>query len=96
MDYKVRSGYSAVTCDCDNTKFIKTKLFYPCSFVKYSFIKIKWDLAADRIIFYLDELVNEAFSLSMTKRSILKISAKIFHPLGLISPITIQFKFYFK
>ena len=47
---------------------------------------IIWDLAADTIIFYFDELVNEAFSLPMTKRSILKISAKIFDPLGLTSP----------
>ena len=53
---------------------------------------ITWDLAADTIIFYFDELVSEVFSLPMTKRSILKISGKIFDPLGLTSPITIQFK----
>ena len=57
---------------------------------------INWDLEADTIIFYFDELVNEAFSLPMTKRSILKISAKIFDPLGLISPISIQFKMLFQ
>ena len=28
---------------------------------------INWDLAADAIIFYFDELVNEAFSLPVTK-----------------------------
>ena len=38
---------------------------------------INWDCKADATIFYIDELVNEAFSLPMTKRSILKISAKI-------------------
>ena len=57
---------------------------------------INWDLAADTIIFYFDELVNEAFPLPMTKRSILKISAKIFDPLGFTSPITIQFKMLFQ
>ena len=57
---------------------------------------INWDLSADTITFYFDELVNEAFSLPMTKRSILKISAKIFDPLGLTSPITIQFKMLFQ
>ena len=57
---------------------------------------INLDLSADTIIFYFDELVNEAFSLPMTKRSILKISAKIFDPLGLTSPITIQFKLLFQ
>ena len=50
---------------------------------------INWDLEADTIIFSFDELVNEAFSLPITKRSILKISAKIFDPRGLISPISI-------
>ena len=55
-----------------------------------------WDLKKDEIIFYFDELVNEAFTLPMTKRSILKISAKIFDPIGLISPITIQFKMLFQ
>ena len=54
---------------------------------------INWDLSADTIIFYFDELVNEAFLLPMTKRSILKVSAKIFDPLGLTSPITIQMLF---
>ena len=44
---------------------------------------INWDLAADTITFYFDQLVNEAFSLPMTKRSILKTSAKMFDPLGL-------------
>ena len=57
---------------------------------------INWDLEADTIIFYFDELVNEAFSLPMTKRSILKISPKVFDPLGLLSPITIQFKMLFQ
>ena len=55
-----------------------------------------WDLAADTIVFYFDELVNEAFSLPMTKRSILKINAKLSDPLGLTSPITIQFKMLFQ
>ena len=57
---------------------------------------INWDLADDKIIFYFDELVNEAFSLTMTERSILKISANISGPLGLTSPITIQFKMLFQ
>ena len=57
---------------------------------------VNWDLEDDTIIFYFDELVNEAFLLLMTKRSILKISAKIFEPLGLISPISIQFKMLFQ
>ena len=57
---------------------------------------INWDLKADTITFYFDELVNEAFSLPMTKRSILNIIAKMFDPLGFTSPITISFKMLFQ
>ena len=42
------------------------------------------------------DLINEAKSLPPTKRSLLKISAKIFDPLGLISPLTIQWKVLFQ
>ena len=57
---------------------------------------INWDLKADTIVFYFDQLVNETFSLPMTKRSILKICTRIFDPLGLTSPITIHFKMLFQ
>ena len=57
---------------------------------------ITWDLAVDTIIFCFDELVSEVFSLPMTKRSILKISGKIFDPLGLTSPFAIQFRILFQ
>ena len=56
-------------------------------------LSINRDLKADTIIFYFDELGNEAFLLPMTKISILKIM--MFDPPGLTSPITIQFKTLF-
>ena len=40
---------------------------------------ITWDLKPETIIFYFDELVNEILSLFITKRSILKTSAKTFY-----------------
>ena len=42
------------------------------------------------------DLVNEAKSLPPTKRSLLKTSAKIFDPLDLLSPFTIQWKVLFQ
>ena len=46
--------------------------------------------------FLFHELVNEAFSLPMTKISILKTSEKILDPIGFTSPIAIHFKMLFQ
>ena len=55
-----------------------------------------WNTASDTLEFNFSNLVNEAKSLPPTKRSLLKISAKIFDPLGLLSPFTIQWKVLFQ
>ena len=55
-----------------------------------------WNTASDTLEFNFLDLVNEAKSLPPTKRSLLKISAKIFDPLGLLSPFTIQWKVLFQ
>ena len=44
----------------------------------------------------LSSLAEEAKSLPMTKRSLLKVSAKIFDQLGLLSPFTIHWKVLFQ
>ena len=55
-----------------------------------------WNTASDTLEFNLFDLVKEAKSLPPTKRSLLKISAKIFDPLGLLSPFTIKWKVMFQ
>jgi hypothetical protein len=55
-----------------------------------------WNTASDTLEFNFSNLVDEAKSLPPTKRSLLKISAKIFDPLGLLSPFTIQWKVLFQ
>ena len=55
---------------------------------------ITWDIKSDEIIFDFNDLV--AFEKITTKRSILSISSKLFDPLGLLSPITIQLKLLFQ
>ena len=55
-----------------------------------------WNTVSDTLEFNFLDLVNEAKSLPPTKRSLLKISAKIFDPLGLLSPFTIQWKVLFQ
>ena len=41
-------------------------------------------------------LVDEAFKLPLTKRNILRIGAKFFDPMGLISPVVMVAKIYFQ
>ena len=55
-----------------------------------------WNTASDTLEFNFSNLVSEAKSLPPTKRSLLKISAKIFDPLRLLSPFTIQWKVLFQ
>ena len=55
-----------------------------------------WNTTSDTLEFNFSNLVDEAKSLLPTKRSLLKISAKIFDPLGLLSPFTIQWKVLFQ
>ena len=54
------------------------------------------DSSLDVLTFEFDELIEYANSLIINKHSILKLAAKIFHPLGLISPIVIQLKMLFQ
>ena len=55
-----------------------------------------WNTDTDQITLDLVDLSQHASLLPTTKRSFLKISAKIFDPLGLLSPFTIQWKVFFQ
>ena len=56
---------------------------------------LNWDCKADKFYFDLQEVITLAKSLLPTRRSILKVSAKLFDPLGLISPFIIGTKILF-
>ena len=47
-------------------------------------------------MFYFDWLVQFARELPLNKRSVLKVVAKLYDPLGLISPLFITFKALFQ
>lgn len=51
-----------------------------------------WDTESDEMSFDFKELIEYANTLKVTKRSLLKLSAKVFDPLGLLSPFTITMK----
>ena len=55
-----------------------------------------WNTGTDEFRFDLVNLSKHACLLPTTKRSLLKISAKIFDPLALLSPFTIQWKVVFQ
>ena len=50
---------------------------------------LKWN-KDDEIVFDFEGLVAESLKLPVTKRNILKIGAKFYDPLGLISPVTVK------
>ena len=55
-----------------------------------------WNTETDEFSFNFCELIDYAKSLPVTKRSVLKVTAKIFDPLGLLSGFTITFKCLFQ
>ena len=57
---------------------------------------VTWNSSLDVFTFEFDELIEFANSLLVNKRSILKLAAKIFDSLGLISPFVIQLKMLFQ
>ena len=54
---------------------------------------LEWNCHTDQLLFKFDELIDYATSLPPTKRSVLKIRAKIFDPLG---PFVIRLKIMFR
>ena len=57
---------------------------------------VNWNYLEDCLILPLKPLAQLACELPPTKRSILKVVAKIFDPLGVISPVTFQMKVLFQ
>ena len=55
-------------------------------------LDITWSSLTDEFLFCFSELIEYAQGLLVTKRSLLKVAARIFNPLGLISPFIIKLK----
>ena len=54
----------------------------------------KWDVERDRITFNLRQLAETSNGRTVTKRNVLSLTAKIYDPLGMISPVTIMLKVF--
>lgn len=57
---------------------------------------IKWNTLTDEFLFHFEDLYNYGNSLSVNKRSVLKITEKMFNPLGITSPFVIRLKMFFQ
>lgn len=57
---------------------------------------VHWDSKSDNLFFDLCNLVSYAKSLPSTKRSVLKLAAKIFDPLGCLTAFTVNLKVLFQ
>ena len=53
-----------------------------------------WNTSTNQFVFDLVDLYEQVKKLPTTKRLLLKISAKIFDPIGLLSPFTIKWKIF--
>ena len=64
--------------------------------MKTKILGLNWDIEKDE--FYLDfnELIKFANSLPHTKRSVLSLAAKMYDPLGFLTPFTVQLKEMFQ
>lgn len=55
-----------------------------------------WDSHTDQLMFKFDDLIDYTNTLPLNRQSVLKISAKIFDPLGLLGLFVVQFKMMFR
>ena len=59
-------------------------------------IRLNWNIERDTFVFRFDWLVEFAKELILNKRTVLKVVAKFYDPLGLISPLFITIKTLFR
>ena len=77
----------------DDTSYLKTTVGPQQTSENSSATKVLgmcWDTDTDKFYFGFSELIHYASSLPMTKRSVLKLTARVFDPLGFLSPVMIR------
>ena len=91
---------STVTDDpvtCDDESYTKNTLgdrFQAPECVKV--LGVKWKPSEDELVFDLSALLHDIAAIKPTKRNIIGLSARIYDPLGILSPVTVQFKMLFQ
>ena len=57
---------------------------------------LNWNVQNDEFYYDLQEMIEYVESLPPTKRSVLKFAAKIFDPIGFVTPFTVNLKILFQ
>ena len=57
---------------------------------------MNWDTVEDEFFFNFTDLYNYGMSLPATKRSVLKLTAMVFDPIGFLTPCTVEMKILFQ
>ena len=48
-----------------------------------------WDVTSDRFLFSLDDIVQQATEMGLTKRNVVSLVDRFYDPLGFLAPVTI-------
>ena len=82
----------------ENQSYAKTSFgpTTPDDEVQVKVLGSRWNAETDKLYFNFDDLLQYARTLPATKRSLLKITSKVYDPLGLLSPFTITMKILFQ
>ena len=89
---EVKSG----KCEQSDDTYVKEVLGAENSDSKTKVLGITWDMIADKFEFDLTKVGKSDPEARITKRSILSMIAKLFDPLGLVSPIIVSAKVLFQ
>ena len=63
---------------------------------EHKVLGITWDHDSDELIIDLSQIIKSSQNLPVTKRTVLKLTAQVYDPLGWISPVLIEMKLLFQ
>ena len=59
-------------------------------------VGLEWDTNTDEFVFRFEDLLGKCLAVEQTKQNLLSVTALIYDPLGLITPITARSKTIFQ
>ena len=62
----------------------------------YKILGIQWDFNEDNLVFDINSVLQRFTDREPTKRSVVSLATRFYDPLGIVSPVTVQFKILFQ